>query len=210
MTTERVQLIPGDRYGSLVYTGRCKVKSGCKSSTKVYEFRCDCGTVKHLLKGNVVSGHTKSCGCLAVKAKLTHGLTNSPTYKSWDNMLQRVKNTKLKCAKNYSLKGIDVDPRWLKFENFLQDMGERPAAHSLERRDGNKGYWPENCEWATRDVQNNNTSRNRILTVFGKSMTLTTACREYNISVGTVIKRLASGKTPEEALTVPVDLRYSR
>jgi hypothetical protein len=57
---------------------------------------------------------------------------------------------------NYGGKGVEIDPRWLRFENFLKDMGNRPSGRSLDRIDPNGNYNKSNCRWATSKVQNSN------------------------------------------------------
>jgi hypothetical protein len=89
----------------------------------------------------------------------------TPTYQSWDHMKQRCLNPNNDSYASYGGRGITVCERWLTFENFLADMGERPKRKSIERVDNDKGYYPENCVWATRQrqqlnrgIQSNNTS----------------------------------------------------
>jgi len=89
----------------------------------------------------------------------THGLTKSIEYRTWQNMLDRCKSTG-KQYKRYSLRGIKVCKRWEKFENFLEDMGERPEGKTLDRIDNNKGYSKSNCRWATRAQQQRNMNSN--------------------------------------------------
>lgn len=97
----------------------------------------------------------------------THGHTvqngSSPTYTSWCNMLARCHNPRASSYKYYGAKGIAVCERWLKFEEFLADMGERPSSkHSLDRwpnRNGN--YEPGNCRWATQSEQCRNKTTTR-------------------------------------------------
>lgn len=77
----------------------------------------------------------------------------TPTYRTWQAMLSRVRNPRY--AKWYV--GVGVCDRWLKFDNFLEDMGERPTGKTLDRfpdRTGN--YEPGNCRWATWSEQNYN------------------------------------------------------
>lgn len=94
--------------------------------------------------------------------KASHGMTNSPTYKSWQMMKVRCYDHKHISYPNYGGRGIKVDQRWLQsFEHFLNDMGERPNGTSLDRIDSDKGYYKSNCRWSTRREQalNKRTSR---------------------------------------------------
>lgn len=85
-----------------------------------------------------------------VNFKLGHYPTKTPTYCSWDHMIQRCSNPKLKAWKYYGGRGIKVCRRWRKFENFLADMGARPIGKSIDRFPNNDGnYEPGNCRWAT-------------------------------------------------------------
>ena len=89
-----------------------------------------------------------------------HGHTQdkfSPEYHSWASMVQRCTNPKRDSWKYYGAKGITVCERWVgSFENFLVDMGNRPEGTSLDRIDGHKGYYLENCRWATGSIQSSN------------------------------------------------------
>lgn len=71
------------------------------------------------------------------------------TYSSWYAMLQRCQNKKDKAWSYYGGRGLTVCSRWLKFENFLEDMGEKPVGLTLERKNNSCGYSPMNCKWAT-------------------------------------------------------------
>lgn len=75
--------------------------------------------------------------------------STTPTYESWKAMKQRCNNPKNASAANYSKRGITYDPRWGIFELFLEDMGERPAGMTLDRKDSNENYCKDNCRWAT-------------------------------------------------------------
>lgn len=92
------------------------------------------------------------------RPKLVHGKrVASAEYRSWQMMKNRCLNPKACDFKYYGGRGIGVDKRWLKFNNFIGDIGPKPtAAHTLERRDGNRNYGPSNCEWATRTTQARN------------------------------------------------------
>lgn len=79
-------------------------------------------------------------------------------------MKQRCLNPRCDAFPQYGGAGITICERWLSFENFLADMGERPNGTTLDRRDGSKGYFPQNCRWADNTAQLVNqraSSRNR-------------------------------------------------
>lgn len=80
--------------------------------------------------------------------------TSHPLYRTWHNMLKRCYVEEASGYISYGGRGIDVCERWWHFENFLSDMGNKPSRyHSLERIDNDKGYFKENCKWATRSEQ---------------------------------------------------------
>ena len=85
--------------------------------------------------------------------KLMHGHASvqTPTYKCWSNMKTRCYNPKTNRYHCYGARGITVCERWLLFENFLEDMGERPGPnYSIDRINNDGNYEPDNCRWITR------------------------------------------------------------
>lgn len=132
----------------------------------------------------------------------THGMTDSSEYKIWVGMIQRCTNPNHKSYEKYGRRGIKVCDRWRQsFMNFFEDMGPRPSLeHSLDRRDNDSGYQPDNCRWATVDEQARNNSRNRILKFDGKSLCVSDWAYETGIPYSTILGRLDRGCSVEEAL----------
>ena len=139
-----------------------------------------------------------------VTFKPTHGLRKHPLYKTWAEMRYRCSNPKKDNYKHYGGRGIKVCERWHKFENFVADMGDRPTGTTLERKERNGDYEPNNCKWATKAEQMNNRSNNRIVTVDGKAMTMTQASRIWKVGVATIWARLVlHGWSDEKAVKTP-------
>lgn len=80
----------------------------------------------------------------------------SGEYRAWQNMKERCLRTTNVRYKDYGGRGITVCSRWMKFENFLADMGLRPSGLTLERKDNDGNYEPSNCMWATLSAQMKN------------------------------------------------------
>lgn len=116
---------------------------------------CSCGNKKAVFGFSLRNGESRSCG----HARTKHGHTidgKSPTYRSWDKMIQRCTNSKTHQYKDYGGRDIKVCKRWLDFKNFLDDMGEKPKGLSLDRVNVYQGYKPSNCKWSTRSEQARN------------------------------------------------------
>jgi hypothetical protein len=142
--------IIGQRFGRLVVL---EYRGSDRGNTPFWLCQCDCGE-QTVTRGNSLrSGGAKSCGCWYREAighrARTHGHYTTRTYSSWVNMIQRCTNPKSTGYKNWGGRGITVCERWRSFVNFLADMGERPLKTSLDRRENDKGYFKENCRWAT-------------------------------------------------------------
>jgi hypothetical protein len=127
-----------------------------------WKCKCNCGTEKSILSINLTKGNSKSCGCKSsrttIKERLTiHGKCYTKTYNSWRAMKDRCYGIAHKEYKRYGALGIIVCDRWRdSYQNFLDDMGERPENYSLDRINPYGNYEPENCRWATHKEQANN------------------------------------------------------
>lgn len=167
--------------------------------------RCDCGKEVIVEGNNLRSGHSKSCRCLSteqiVEFNISHGMSKTPTHICWLSMINRCYNPNNTGYKNYGGRGIKVCDRWLEsFENFFEDMGERPNGLTIERINNGGDYSPENCKWATRKEQSNNSRHNRVITLNGKTQNLQQWREELKIPKGTLQSRITRGKSHEEAI----------
>lgn len=196
------QDLTGLRFGRLTIVSRAE--NGNDSKPR-WLCQCDCGNTSVVSSSNLKRNNARSCGCL--KSELTsertrtHGLNGTRTHRSWTTMKSRCSNPKDSSFGNYRERGITVCDRWLKFENFYEDMGDRPEDMSLDRIDNNSGYSKENCRWATQQEQGNNRRTNRFLDFEGKRQTVTQWASEIGVHRHTIYARLERGWTIEKALT---------
>ncbi len=215
--------LQGRVFGRITVIRLATIADGAPKDWGYWMARCDCSPEKtFMLIGYAVLAGTKtSCGCLLreVMGKLNfkHGMSNTPEYHAWKNMIERCHNPDNPSYKNYGERGISVCERWQNsFLHFLEDMGKRPsAAHSIDRIDNNGGYacgrcdscrgrglLKSNCHWTTQDVQNRNRRTNIKVVLDGIEMCIGDAADKIGIPRATVYVRIWEGMSPEEALKV--------
>jgi len=198
----------GRKFGKLTvskYIGRDK----CGDS--IWLCKCDCGKEKNIVTRSLKDKQTKSCGCLLKKStskigKLnkTHEYSYSRIYRIWASMVQRCNNPNSRNYKNYGGRGITVCKRWLKFENFLEDVGEPPNdKYQIDRKNNNKGYKPSNCRWISSKENNRNRRNNKLYTYNNKTQCSSGWAEEYNIKPATLRDRINAGLSMEKALITP-------
>ncbi|KKM23233.1 hypothetical protein LCGC14_1617290 [marine sediment metagenome] len=127
----------------------------------------------------------------------------STTYCSWSNMKTRCFNSNKDSYKHYGGRGITVCNHWLKFDNFLEDMGERPDGMTLDRIDNDGNYKPSNCQWATQKQQCRNKRGNRIMFLEEQSHCLREWADILKVSYGLLENRIRRGWTDYQTLTIP-------
>lgn len=122
-----------------------------------------------------------------------HGMTGTPFYYVWDKMKQRCTNPNDKGYQRYGARGITVE--WKNFEEFKKDMYDSYLKHiedfgrentTLDRIDNYGNYSKENCRWATRSEQQNNTRTNIYftLTQITRALGFNHRMVRYHLSVG--------------------------
>lgn len=198
--------LTNQRFGRLLVLGRGAGLYGRPS----WVCRCDCGHEVEVGRGNLRSGSITSCGCyrnecLSAK-KRTHGLSHTSAYSSWAKMMQRCYDSRHPYFTAYGGAGVEVCQEWHRFEQFYEDMGERPEGTTLDRKEGSKGYYKDNCRWATRKEQANNTKGNHLIRYRGKEYTLSALAERFGLQSATLRKRLARMST-RQAVLLP---RYGR
>lgn len=207
---QRAPEIAGTRFGRLTAVQFDHRSSG----VKYWLFKCDCGNpVVAPLAGVRFRAKTKIIQCKACADKLisqkikVHGHTCgaewSPLYKAWSAMRERCSNPKQKCWHLYGGKGVKVE--WSSFEDFLRDMGPTfQKGLTIGRKDSNGNYTKNNCRWETRKEQARNTSRNVMVTAFGKTQCISAWAEHFGIDQEVLRRRLLRGWSPDEAMIKPV------
>lgn len=186
---------------------RLLVESGAgmnRWSQRLFNCKCDCGNVVIVKMGCLKNRYTSSCGCkrkeIAAangRSKAKHNKTGGKEYYTWRSMKSRCVNPKNASYARYGGRGIRVCDRWMRFENFYEDMGDAPEGLTLERSNVNGDYCPENCKWATYTEQARNRSNNRILTHLGETKCVAAWAEELGISLATIYGRLHKGEVAE-------------
>lgn len=159
--------ITGRKFGKLTVT-----KFSFLRKKTYWQCSCECGGSAVIRIDSLTSGRTISCGCrkretLAIARIPKHGharhvVSKTATYRAWEDMNARCNRPTHKNFSSYAGRGITVCQRWQNFQNFLEDMGERPNARlSLDRENNDGNYEPSNCRWATKSQQMSNRRRRK-------------------------------------------------
>ena len=191
-----------------------------KNNRQFWLFKCSCGKEKIIDKSHVMGRKIRSCGCIKTEMLKNkpngkiHGMTKTKFYKKWIMMKRRCYDKKCQAYKHYGGRGIKVCDRWLKFENFRDDMYQSYLEHAkkfghknttIERKNNNGNYCKENCRWATLIEQGNNKTNSRYLVYNGKKLTITQWADIVGISENVIRFRLDKyGWNIKDALTIPL------
>jgi len=193
------------------YLSTAREYSGNPSDTgAIWRCICVCGKEVSIRATSLKSESTKSCGCmkshLSSLANVTHGLTKTPEYVTWRHMRERCNNTKHHAYDRYGGRGIAVCDRWGSFKLFLEDMGKRPSlSFTIDRKDNDAGYSPDNCCWASKSQQAINKSNTMMITseITGETLCATDWSIKLNGAKTIVGKRIKAGWDEQVAITKP-------
>jgi hypothetical protein len=188
----------GKRFGRL---SPMKYAGKNKWGKSLFLCKCNCGKEIIVTENNLKTGNTKSCGCLQKiivsktgKSNKLHGHAKnnkiSKIYRTWNQIMQRCNNPKNKGYKSYGGRGIKICKRWLKFENFLEDVKGIPKDLTFDRIDNNRGYSPNNWKLSTMKEQNRNKRNNIYITFNNKTQLLLEWAEELDIPYATLYYRI--------------------
>lgn len=203
--------LTGQVYGSFTVLSF----AGHKGPHKYWNCECSCGEKKPVKQDSLRNGLSTSCGCKLKETlksrnqKLAKHLDcNSTEYKTWAAIRSRMKNKNHHAYSRYGGSDKELSERWEIYENFLEDMGRKPdPSYSIERLDNAKGYFRENCIWASSKTQNRNRSSNKKLTHKGQKKCMVEWAEQVGIHKDTLGQRLKAGWSVAEAIETPVGSR---
>lgn len=196
--------LTGRRFGRLVVVERAENSADGRAR---WLCRCDCGQSKTVLGEHLKKGRTKSCGCAksesSSKRFKKHGGRNSKLYRIWSNMKDRCNNPDCKAYRDYGGRGIKVCEEWTDdfsaFQKWALANGYKEGL-TIDRKDNNKGYSPDNCRWTDRKIQGNNKRNCRYITYKGQRKTVAEWSEITGIPHETLLYRLNHGWETERIL----------
>jgi hypothetical protein len=194
----------GDVYGRYTILGLFKENPSDRRI--LARVQCSCGSPPRYVRVDTLrNGTSQSCGCLHKERVTTHGLWSNPLSKVWRSMIARCTDPKNHKFARYGGRGISVCERWLTVENFVHDMSPGYAkGMTLDRRDNDGNYDPDNCHWATARQQTRNYSRNVLLEHQGKTLCVADWAAELGIDAKVLYDRVARGWNAARVLTTPI------
>lgn len=196
--------LTGQTFGRLTVLER--VDTG-NHSYATWLCKCSCGKIKEVRSCHLRSGAIISCGCyqkeIARKCNSTHKESKTRLYNEWQHMKKRCYWKNYNAYNLYGGRGITVCDEWRNsfeaFKDWALSNGYSDEL-TLDRIDINKNYEPSNCRWATKYVQSNNRSINRIVEYHGEKGVYEGMCRKLNVNQTTVRSRMKKGYSFEDAV----------
>lgn len=193
--------LTGKRFGNFTVLR----KNDTKTYTKVsWVCQCDCGEIKVLTSSWLNARKSTECHCKFTR----HNDTKARLYQIYIDMIRRCTNPKNKAYKYYGQRGIKVCKKWLGnagyvyFRNWALSHGYSDEL-TIDRKNNNGNYSPQNCRWATSKEQRNNQRTNRRITIDGETHTLAEWSEITGVKAITIGTRLRYGWDEKDAVTKP-------
>lgn len=204
----RFKDLTGQVFGKLTVIGISKKVQSGKRKRYYWQCKCECGNFKVVSSEHLKSGNTKSCGCLqkemaqlrGYKSKIgersrKHGDFGTKLYGVWAGMKRRCQNPNTKYYADYGGRGIKVCDEWQDYERFkiwALSSGYFEGL-SIERKDVNGNYCPDNCEWIPLKAQNQNKRNTVRLEYQGRFYTIKELAEMTGLKQRTIAGRYERG-----------------
>lgn len=178
-----------------------------KSGAIIWKCLCECDNIVYARGNNLRNGDVKSCGCYRYEeiSCKKHNPDNPRLYNIYNGIKTRCYNKKFKHYKYYGGKGITMCNEWknsyLSFYNWAVENGYKEDL-TIDRINNDKGYYPENCRWATRKEQSMNRSVNVKIKVNGKYKTPEDINKDTGIKINTIYTRRFRGMSDEDVVNI--------
>lgn len=199
----------GDKFGRLTYLGEEKIVK----KRRYGKFQCECGNVKYIRIDGVASGSSQSCGCKRRNKVGLDSVEYERLYNVWSNMIKRCYDESSDRFYAYGKRGISVCDEWKNdfrsFAKWAVDNGWNQNL-SIERKDVNKDYSPENCEFITMKQQARNKTNNIRIVYHGEEKCIAEWCEMLGVNDKRTYRRYKLGIRDPDALFYPGDLRRMR
>lgn len=192
----------GEKYGKLT----C-IRPEKRGEYVYWLCKCECGKETWVRGINLTTGAVKSCGCIIGESNRVHGMSHTRIHGIWSKMIERCNNPNCKQYRYYGAEGKKVCDEWLGTEGFIRFYEWAKANGysedlTIERKNVNLGYSPENCCWIPRNEQSNNTRKTVRIFFNNKEYTLKELSEEYGVKKENIVNRLKLGWTLEEVLEI--------
>lgn len=202
----------GEKFGKWTVIGKAPnhiTRGGYPVS--MWDCVCECGTRRAVRGNDLRLGKSVSCGCSLAEnpAARKHGAAGSHLYKVYYGMKARCYNPNNKNYKHYGGRGVEICEEWRSFEAFAEwaDKSGYAEGLTIERKDVNEGYCPQNCCWITQKEQTRNKRNTVYITAQGETKTLLEWAKQLNVPASMLKARQARGWTDEEIISIPKGMR---
>lgn len=197
----------GKMYGKLEILGESKKIRG----RYFQKIKCECGTIRYMRNDRFPKA--TSCGCEKRNKVNLPPDEYELLFNVWRNMIQRCYNKESERYYTYGARGITVCGEWKNnfraFAKWAVENGWKPTL-SIERKDHDGNYCPENCTFITMAEQARNKTNNVLIEYNGQERCVVEWCEILNLKPQTVYKRIYDGHTDPNVILYQGDLRELR